>query len=66
MTGNEVVHQIRETRLDAKVICMTGTSEDVRLKGVPVLAKPFSLKTLHRSMTTSLQHNYGKSLKSEA
>jgi CheY-like chemotaxis protein len=47
MTGNEAVHQIRETRPDAKVICMTGSSEDVRLKGVPVLAKPFSLKTLY-------------------
>jgi sigma-B regulation protein RsbU (phosphoserine phosphatase) len=51
MTGNEAVHQIRETRPDAKVICMTGSSEDVRLKGVPVLAKPFSLKTLHHSIS---------------
>lgn len=24
MTGNEAVHQIRQTRPDAKVICMTG------------------------------------------
>jgi sigma-B regulation protein RsbU (phosphoserine phosphatase) len=51
MTGNEAVHQIRETRPDAKVICMTGSSEDVRLKGVPVLAKPFSLKTLYHSIS---------------
>jgi CheY-like chemotaxis protein len=51
MTGNEAVHQIRKTRPDAKVICMTGSSEDVRLKGVPVLAKPLSLKTLHHSIS---------------
>jgi two-component system, cell cycle sensor histidine kinase and response regulator CckA len=50
MTGNEAVHQIRETRPDVKVIFMTCSSEDVRLKGVPVLAKPFSLKTLHHSI----------------
>jgi CheY-like chemotaxis protein len=46
MTGNEAVHQIWKTRPDAKVICMTGSSEDLRLKGIPVLEKPFSLKEL--------------------
>jgi CheY-like chemotaxis protein len=51
MTGNEAVHQIRDTRPDAKVMCMTGSSEDLCLKGVPVLAKPFSLKTLHYSIS---------------
>jgi CheY-like chemotaxis protein len=51
MTGNEAVHQIRQTRPDAKVICMTASSEGVRLKGVPVLAKPFSVKALHHSIS---------------
>jgi CheY-like chemotaxis protein len=46
MTGNDAVHQIWSTRPDAKVICMTGSWEDLRLKGIYVLAKPFSLKEL--------------------
>jgi CheY-like chemotaxis protein len=50
ITGNEAVRQIRETRRDAKVICITGFSEDVRLKGVSMLEKPFSLKALHHSI----------------
>jgi len=35
MTGDEAVHQIRETRPDAKVICMTSSSEDVSLSDNP-------------------------------
>ena len=46
MTGNEAVHQIRKTRPDAKVICITASSEDVRLNGVPILARPFSLTNI--------------------
>jgi hypothetical protein len=34
---------------------MTGTSEDVRLKGVPVLATPFSLKRITIRLPTFLQ-----------
>jgi CheY-like chemotaxis protein len=37
MTGNEAVHQIRETRPDVQVICVTGSSNDLLLKDVPVL-----------------------------
>jgi hypothetical protein len=47
MTGNEAVHQIWQMRPGAKVICMTGSVEDLRVTGIPVLAKPFSLKELH-------------------
>ena len=54
MTGNEAVHQIRLTRPDAKVICMTGSSEDLRLKDIPVLEKPFSLKALQQSISRLL------------
>ena len=55
MTGNDAVRQIWSTRPDAKVICMTGSWEDVRLKGVPVLAKPFSLKVLGHSISHVLR-----------
>lgn len=51
MTGAEAVHQIREARPDAKVICMTASSEDVHLQDVPVLAKPFTLKALRHSLS---------------
>jgi CheY-like chemotaxis protein len=55
MTGNDAVDQIWHTRPGAKVICMTGSSEDVRLTGVPVLTKPFALKELGRWILNSLQ-----------
>ena len=51
MTGNDAVTQIWKTRPDAKVICMTGSWEDLRLKGIPVLTKPFSLKDLGHSIS---------------
>ena len=51
MTGNDAVTQIWKTRPDAKVICMTGSWEDLRLKGIPVLTKPFSLKDLDHSIS---------------
>jgi CheY-like chemotaxis protein len=46
MTGNDAVQQIWKTRPNAKVICMTGSAEDLRLKNIPVLSKPFGLKEL--------------------
>jgi two-component system autoinducer 1 sensor kinase/phosphatase LuxN len=51
MTGNDAVRQIWHTRPDAKVICMTGSREDLHLTGIPVLTKPFSLKELRRSIS---------------
>ena len=50
MTGNEAVRLIWKTKPDAKVICMTGAPEEVRLEGIPVLTKPFSLKELRDSI----------------
>lgn len=54
MTGNEAIHQIWLTRPDIKVICVTGSSEDVQLKDVPIIAKPFNLKVLHHSISQLL------------
>jgi CheY-like chemotaxis protein len=48
MSGNDTVRLIWQTKPNAKVICMTGSAEDVRLKGIPVLTKPFSMKELSR------------------
>jgi two-component system cell cycle sensor histidine kinase/response regulator CckA len=49
MTGPEVVNEIIKTRPDVRVICMTGASEDVRLRDLPLMTKPFGLQDLgHR------------------
>lgn len=49
MTGPEAVNQIRKTRPDVRVICMTGASEGMRLRDLPVMTKPFGLQDLgHR------------------
>jgi len=50
MTGNAAVTQIWKARPDAKMVCMTGSSEDVRLKDITVVTKPFSLKELGHSI----------------
>jgi CheY-like chemotaxis protein len=51
MTGNDAVGHIWRTRPDAKVICMTGSAEDLRLNSVPVLTKPFRLTELGSSIS---------------
>jgi CheY-like chemotaxis protein len=54
MTGNEAIPLIRLTRPDAKVICMNGSSEDMHINDVPVIEKPFGLKTLQHSISRLL------------
>ena len=41
MDGAELVHLIRETRPEAKIICMSGYTETAFPDGVTVLWKPF-------------------------
>ena len=48
MTGIDAAKQIRQTRPDAKIICMTGSPEELQVNEIPVLAKPFSLADLGR------------------
>ena len=51
MTGIDAVHKIWSMRSDAKVICMTGSCDDLRLKGIPVLTKPFRMRELGHSIS---------------
>jgi two-component system cell cycle sensor histidine kinase/response regulator CckA len=46
MTGCEVVRHILRARPAAKVICMAGFREHLRIEGIPLLRKPFSLVEL--------------------
>ncbi len=50
MTGNDAVQQIWETRPDAKVICMTGYSDDECPKGAFLLQKPFKFESLREAV----------------
>jgi len=46
MTGNDTICPIWQTKADAKVICMTGSLEDVCLESITVLPNPFNLREL--------------------
>ena len=59
MTGYDAVLRIWRTRPGAKVICMTASSEDLRLEGVPVLSKPFSFEELSHSISHLLANDAG-------
>jgi len=57
MGGVEEILSIRTTNPAAKVICMTGDSEDQCPEGVMVLSKPFSLAELFEAVDGLLRHN---------
>jgi len=62
MTGNDAVHQIRKARPEAKIICMTGYSEELCPKGTLLLKKPFRFEVLHEAVRRVLDSGLGNSL----
>jgi len=54
MDGHEVVKLVRETRPEAKIICMTGYSEALP-PGTRILSKPFRPEELRRCVEEVLR-----------
>jgi YesN/AraC family two-component response regulator len=54
MGGGEMVHLIRETRPEAKIICMSGYTETAFPDGVTVLWKPFKPDALRECVARVL------------